>query len=64
MKLVNVCFEKIEQNGTVTLKVYLPEDEKVYFADYTLRNARRKCVAYLKERGYKLNKVSSFSFLC
>jgi hypothetical protein len=62
MKLVNA--EKIDENGVITFKVYLPEDEKVYFSDYTLKNAKRKCVTYLKERGYKLNTISSFSFSC
>lgn len=45
--------ELIHHYGTVTLKVYLPDDI-LYFAEDSFREAKRKCKEYISPLGFKL----------
>lgn len=64
MPTQNVHAELIRHYGTVTLKVYLPDDEKLYFAADSLKEARRKCTPYIALLGYKLpiKSIHQYSF--
>jgi hypothetical protein len=59
----NVHAELIHHYGTVTLKVYLPDDI-LYFAADSFREAKRKCTKYIALFGYKLPKksIQQYSF--
>jgi len=60
--MTKVNAEIIKQNQTTTYKVYLPEDEQVYFTSWDAKTAKKRCLEYLEVRGFKLNLMVSFAF--
>ena len=54
-----ICF----QHQMYHIKVWLPDDEQVYFAAHTVSECKRRCREYLANRGIKTPKfkeVTSF----